>query len=322
MPTLILITTSPDDVANLKADLPPHILQQLHEFPTSSPPAPAYPSIVHGSFSAREDSIGAQFSLFAPSRHMRVAVIPCGDAEIAALFAKDAKHPLLIVTGWRAGTGKMLMDHIERARQSNIPEAFKRWCSVLPHPTALTLVGEATHYLATQIQRANMNYRHLTLRTIANVLHRFWEFEMSGAAVLYVETSFDEALNPALAGSGLQGLLRSLVQDHRRWFDVVILSGSPDVEKIKRLNYPRTFSNWLTVILPEDCDASSHVVAASSTTHRPLPAYAHHPFMAGFALTPHQRTVVYGGERELHEEDKVELRAHMEKMRKRAAVGR
>jgi hypothetical protein len=61
IPTLILIQQSPENVENLKADLPAHIRKDLHEF-YNSPPAPAYASIVHGRFAMGGESVGRLFS--------------------------------------------------------------------------------------------------------------------------------------------------------------------------------------------------------------------------------------------------------------------
>lgn len=317
MRTLILVATAPSDVANLKADLPESVRRDLHEL-HNMPPAPAFPSIVHGSFTA-EPLLGAFFTVFTPSRLLRVAVVPEADAYIAALFAAQAKDPLLIVKGWPAGTGKALTAQLESARRLNIPLAFRQWCSVMPHPLALVLAGTATHHLALMAPRASLKYRHMTLQTVANVLHR-WSYEMDGIAVLFVETSFDQALNPDLAGTGLQGVLRALVQDIRRPFDLVILCGDEDPAKFLLLNHPR-HQSWYEVILPEDTEPISYAVAASSASKRPPLANTQHPLMKGFTLDPAQRAMVFG-ERPLYHEDTLAAEAHIALMRRRAAIGR
>jgi hypothetical protein len=71
---------------------------------------------------------------------------------------------------------------------------------------------------------------------------------MKDVSVLFVETSFDESLSPALYGSGLQGILRALVLDVRRTYDIVILTPSGDEQKFERLNHPRD-QEWFKVIL-------------------------------------------------------------------------
>jgi hypothetical protein len=205
LPTLILVNTSPDDVSNLKADLPEFVRRGLHEL-WNSPPAPAFPSIIHGaSFTLGDDSIGTFWALFGKSRLLRVAVIGEQDATTAALFAGQLKDPssVIIVRGWPPGSGAALTAQLETARRVTIPAAFVEWCSVTPHGSALVLCGEETHHLALQVPRARLNYRHMTLKTVANVMHR-WFWEMRDASVLFVETSFDEALSPALHGTGLQ----------------------------------------------------------------------------------------------------------------------
>ena len=315
--SLILLASSPSDVEYLKADLPAHVTRNLHEL-YNSPPAPAFPSIVHGSFTT-EPLIGNFFTLFSGSRLLRAAIVPKSDADVAALFAAQSKDPVVIVDGWSADTGKALKAQLESARQSNIPPAFKMWCSVTPQPSALVLVGTATHHLALLAPRARLGYRQMTLRTLANVLHRL-HYELDGVAVLYLETSFDQALNPDLASTGLQGLLRALVTDWTRKFDVIVLCGDEDPARFRKLNNPR-HQGWYEVVLPEQCEAQSHTVAASgSAATRPTSSA---PTISGFALAmdPEQMKMVYG-ERRLFQEDVVAVRAHMEQMRRKAAFGR
>jgi hypothetical protein len=324
LPTLILVNTSPDDVNNLKADLPEFARRGLHEL-WNSPPAPAFPSIIHGaSFTLGDDSIGSMFTLFGKSRLLRVAVIGEEDATTAALFAGQLKDPssVIIVRGWPPGSGAALTAQLETARRMTIPAAFVEWCSVTPHGSALVLCGEETHHLALQVPRARLNYRHMTLKTVANMMHR-WFWEMQDASVLFVETSFDEALSPALHGTGLQGLLRSLVLDERRTYDIVILTSSDDAPKFLRLNHPRD-QDWYKVVLPSDCSAAPpHTVAASSAAHREPMAehgFAQHPLMRDFKLGVAQKAAVYGPS--LFHEDRVALDAYMAQMHRRAAVGR
>jgi hypothetical protein len=223
------------------------------------------------------------------------------------------------------------MDHLvhsgsgqlETVRRSRIPDAFAAWCSVTPHASALVLCGEETHHLALQVPRARLKYRQMTLKTVANMMER-WFWEMKDASVLFVETSFDESLSPALYGSGLQGVLRALVLDERRTYDIVILTPSGDEQKFERLNHPRD-QGWLTLILPSDCCASHTTVAASCAAQRPQSKtehrFAKHPLMRNFRLGAQQKAMVYG-ERPLFQEDKVLLMEHMEQMRRRAAFGR
>jgi hypothetical protein len=317
LPTLILIATSADDVANLKADLP------ALEF-WNAPPAPASPSIVYGAFTLNDDSIGSLFTLWQKSKLLRVAVIGEQDATTAALFAGQLKDPLsvVIVKGWPAGSGQALTRRLENVRRSTIPTAFAAWCSLTPHASALVLCGEDTRHLALQVPRACLKYRQMTLKTVANMMER-WFWEMKDASVLFVETSFDESLSPALYGSGLQGVLRALVLDVRRTYDIVILTPSGDEQKFERLNHPRD-QGWLTLILPSDCSASHTTVAASCAAQRPQSktehSFAQHPLMRDFRLGAQQKAMVY--QRPLFHEDKVALHAHMEKMRRRAAFGR
>jgi hypothetical protein len=324
LPTLILIATSADDVANLKADLPAFVRRDLHEC-WNAPPAPAFPSIVHGAFTLNDDSIGSLFTLWQKSKLLRVAVIGEQDATTAALFAGQLKDPSSVVTvkGWPAGSGQALTEQLETVRRSNIPTAFAAWCSVTPHSSALVLCGEETHHLALQVPRACLKYRQMTLKTVASMMER-WFWEMKDASVLYVETSFDESLSPALHGSGLQGVLRALVLDERRTYDIVLLTPSDDEPKFQRLNHPRD-QGWYKVVFPSDCSATPpHTVAASSAAQRESKtehSFAQHPLMRNFRLGAAQKAMVYG-ERPLFQEDKVALDAHMAQMRRRATVGR
>jgi hypothetical protein len=317
IPTLVLVQQTAADVENLKADLPAHIRKDLHEF-FNSPPSPAYASIVFGRFSMGDDSVGRFFSLFARSRVMRVVVVPEEDEQVAALFAAQSKDPMIVVRGWPPQTGRALTSQLETARRSNIPRLFVDWCRFSPQPTCLVLAGLATHHLAMMVPGASVNAEHMTLRTVANNLHR-WHFAMAGVKVLFVESSFDESLNPNLAGTGLQGILRhALVEQESRTYAVVVLVGDKDVAKFRRLNFPHG-TGWFSVILPEDCD-STHTVAASSATQR-APVYKQHPLMAGFMLRDSQKAAVYG-ERPLFHEEKVALDAHMNDIRRRARIGR
>jgi hypothetical protein len=234
--TLILIPTSPTDVTNFKADLPAHVLSNLHEM-YNTPPAPAYPTIVFGSFDAQ---IGSLFTLFAPSRLLRVAVVPETEEVDAALFAAHQKYPPLVVRGWPPGTGAAIAEQLETARRSNIPEAFLQWSSVKGRQTALVLAGTATHHLAEMLQRAKHGWWTTSLSTFITALHSGESrFRLQGKEVLFLWTSFDQALDPSLAGTGYQSALRSFVLDHPRTVDVVILCGDDDPAKFRKLNHPR-----------------------------------------------------------------------------------
>jgi hypothetical protein len=322
IPTLILIQQSPENVENLKADLPAHIRKDLHEF-YNSPPAPAYASIVHGRFAMGGESVGRLFSLFSKSRIMRVVVVPLEDEQVAALFAAQSKDAIIVVKGWPAGTGPALTAQLEMTRRSNIPQQFVDWCRYSPRPMCLVLAGLATHHLAMMVPRASVKFEHMTLRSVANELHR-WHYAMAGVQVLFVETSFDESLNPDLANTGLQGLLRyGLVKQEGRRFDIIVLVCDADVAKFRRLNHPRG-SDWYSVIFPEDCDTTHTVSASGSATQREPMAehsFAQHPLMRDFKLGAAQKAAVYG-ERTLFQEDRVALDEHMAQMHRRAALGR
>jgi hypothetical protein len=64
--------------------------------------------MVYGTFNSFDAPIGRLYTLFQPSRLMRVAVVPTDDAGIVALFVAQSKQPVLVQTGWAPGTGATL----------------------------------------------------------------------------------------------------------------------------------------------------------------------------------------------------------------------
>jgi hypothetical protein len=88
----------------------------------NAPPAPAFPSIVHGAFTLNDDSIGSLFTLWQKSKLLRVAVIDEQDANTAALFAGQLKDPSSVVIR-REGMARGKRAGAHRAARNRAPAA-------------------------------------------------------------------------------------------------------------------------------------------------------------------------------------------------------
>ena len=315
IPTLVLLQENSTDVDNLKQSLPAQVCSQLHEF-VDTAPAPGFPSLVYGSFMQLDPncSVARFFSLFTTSRQVRIVVVPAAEQDVVASFAAQMAAPIVAVRGWPDTAGAALNEQLETARRSVVPPRFAAFCSLEPNPACLVLAGCATHYLALMVPGANIRLVHMTLRSAAAELHR-WDFAMRGVKLLVLETAFSESLDPSLYRTALQGVLRCIIEDPKRTYQVVCICGDGCVPRFKKLNYSRD-QGWYNVVLPEDCD--HRTVAASAATESP--ALAQHPLMKGFQLSPSQMRAVHGGPK-LHHEDRVALERHMQNLRRRAAVG-
>ena len=317
LPLLVLLGNA-NDVANLKASLPLHVRQQLHEF-YDGPPAPGFPSLVYGSFAQRDPSRSAArfLSLFRFSPQVRILVVPADEEDVLLNFVEHTSAPMVVVRSWSESAGSWLNEELERTRRSVLPPRLIEFCRWLPSQYCLVLAGQATHHLALMVPGASIKVEHMTLRTAAGQLHR-WEHLMRGVTFLAIETSFQESLDPSLYGTGLQGVLRHIVEDKKRTFQVVVLCGDGCVERFAKLNFKD--QNWYSFILPSDCEP--HTVAASGAAAAAVKSpYEQHPFMSGFALNGKQLEAVKGGPHLFHE-DKLALASYMDTLRRRAAVGR
>ena len=314
---LLALLGNTNDVASLKASLPLHIRQQIHEFDDAAP-APGLPSIVYGSFAQRDPgrSVGRFFSLFRADRVVRVLVLPQAEEDILLSYAAQTSASIVAVRGWSESAGTWLNEELERTRRSVVPPRFATFCTWLPSPCCIVLAGERTHHLAMKVPGANVKMDHMTLRTAANQLHR-WEHAMHGVTLLVLESSYQESLDPSLYGSGLQGVLRSIVDDKKRTYQVCVLCGDGCVERFVKLNSQD--QGWFSTILPTDCEP--HTVAASGAAGAAAKsAYTQHPLLSGFALNGKQLEAVKGGPQLFHE-DKLALAKYMDTLRRRAAVG-
>ena len=316
LPLLVLLGNA-NDVANLKASLPLHIRQQLHEF-YDAPPAPGFPSLVYGSFAQRDPSRSAArfLSLFRLSPQVRILVVPADEEDVLLNFMEHTSAPIVAVRGWSESAGSWLNEELERTRRSIVPPRFATFCSWMPSPCCIVLAGQRTHHLALMTPGASIKVEHMTLLTAADQLHR-WQHAVREITLLVLETSFQESLDPSLYGTGLQGVLRSIVDDKKRTYQVVVLCGDGCVERFVKLNSQE--QGWYSVVLPTDCEP--HTVAASGAAGAAAKsAYTQHPFMSGFALNGKQLEAVKGGP-VLHHEDKLAVASYMDTLRRRAAVG-
>ena len=318
IPTLVLLQENSTDVDNLKQSLPAQVCSQLHEF-VDTAPAPGFPSLVYGSFMQLDPncSVARFFSLFTTSRQVRIVVVPADEQDVVASFAAQMAAPIVAVRGWPDTAGAALNQQLETSRRCVVPPRFAAFCSLEPNPACLVLAGLASHHLALGVPGANIRLVHMTLKSAAAELHR-WEYATRDVSLLVLESSFVESLDPSMYSTGLQGVLRRIVEDPKRRYQVVVLCGDGCVPRFKKLNCSRD-QGWYSVVLPEDCE--HRTVAASGTgAATKSPALAQHPLMKGFQLSPSQMRAVHGGPK-LHHEDRVALERHMQDMRRRAAVG-
>ena len=318
IPTLVLLQENSTDVDNLKQSLPAPVRDQLHEF-FDTAPAPGFPSLVYGSFMQLDPnrSVARFFSLFSTSRQVRIVVVPAVEQDVVASFAAQMAAPIVVVRGWPDTAGAALNEQLETSRRCVVPPRFAAFCSLEPNPACLVLAGLGTHHLALGVPGANIRLVHMTLKSAAAELHR-WDFAMRGVKLLVLETAFTESLDPSLYRTALQGVLRSIIEDPKRTYQVVCLCGDGCVQRFKKLNCSRD-QGWYNVVLPEDCEHRT-VAASGAGAATKSPALAQHPLMKGFTLSPSQSQAVHGGPK-LHHEDRVALDRHMQDMRRRAAVG-
>ena len=316
IPTLVLLQENSTDVDNLKQSLPAHVREQLHVF-FDTAPAPGFPSLVYGSFMHPHRSVARFFSLFTTSRQVRIVVVPAAEQDVVASFAAQMAAPIVAVRGWPETAGAALNQQLETSRRCVVPPRFAAFCSLEPNPACLVLAGLGTHHLALGVPGANIRLVHMTLKSAAAELHR-WDFAMRGVKLLVLESAFTESLDPSLYRTALQGVLRSIIEDPNRTYQVVCICGDGCVPRFKKLNYSRD-QGWYNVVLPEDCDHRT-VAASSAGAATESPALAQHPLMKGFKLSPSQSQAVHGGPK-LHHEDRVALDRHMRDLRRRAAVG-
>ena len=324
LPVLFLSGTAADAAA-FRADLPAAVRQSLYDSFGGAPPPPGVPSIVH----AGPNDLSQMDAMTATrSSAMRVAVIP-PDAEVAAavlvreLTANTPSQELmpLLIRGWPAGTGASLAAELEMERRQYVPPAFANWADVRPQPTALVLAGRATEHLLSELPavRRGLKAWRTRMPVLLNSVSS-WAWLTDGLGLLIVDTSFDETLNPALAGTGVQSVLRTIVMDVTRRYDVVIVLDDASAARLASLNFPRDGGWWLA-ILPDDCQPPAPVAVAASGWNRPQGGNTLGSRLTpGFKLPPAAASLLHPA-KPMHHEDRVAVEQELMNWRRRAAVG-
>ena len=223
-------------------------------------------------------SLAAAFALWSfVSSSMRVVFVPAVSAdgvnqlEVAQAFASQQnKRPsgtkVTVTQGWPAGGIETLNTAInDYALEAQLPLVIRGVNSLRPcdRYRCVVLAGLATHALWNRVFGAHTGrVEHLTMRNLPAQIAR-WEFFTRDLSLLIIDSSVSESIDTRLYSTGYQGVLRAIVDDPKRLFNVVVLVGDGDVAHFRKLGDTVGRSNgWYCFVVPEDVMPTT--VAASA----------------------------------------------------------
>ena len=80
-----------------------------------------------------------------------------------------------------------------------------------------------------------------------------WQFFTRDLSLLIIDSSVSESIDTRLYLTGFQGVLRAIIDDPARLFNVIVLVGDGDVDHLRKLGNNVGRSNgWYAFVLPED----------------------------------------------------------------------
>jgi hypothetical protein len=286
-PVLIIVCVNSVDAefATFRADLPAQFRNVLVSGNDSytghlMPPVLGKPGVWFGAFTnTLESSIASFHALWATSSSMmRVVFVPpiaegIDQLEVAKSFAKSAPNRAIFTHGWPSGGFATLQQAIDDATNVKLPAIVEGFNAIHPcdRHRCVVLAGVQTHKLWSSIRGASDGrVEHITLADLVTTHLTRWHFFTKDLTLLIIETSVSQSLDTSLYNSGLQGSLRSIIDDARRTFNIVVLVGDNDIGYFRRIGATiGRFNAWYVFVLPEDVNPYAEVAASSAAQPTP-----------------------------------------------------